>query len=696
MIMRLLCLGVVASLWSLSTVCHALEAKDFDNYFRLLPTPQKIELLSGKPLPSQTLRLLHLQGNVTRPVLAQPLGALPLAEHPGKGVLTLEIAQSENLPKSSEGYILQILDEQITITSRGDSGLFYGCQTLLQLLEDAADQRIDLPPCRITDYPDVPYRAVHLDIKYHLDTGHYYYEMMDRLARIKVNAVIVEFEDKLKYRKAAKVGAGNAISVEEFAAISRYARARHIEISPLVQGLGHVSFILKHDEYKHLRDNPAVDWVFDPLNPETYQLQFSLYDDAIAATPYGKYLHVGGDEVRDYENHGLGKKSGKSPFEVQMLWLNKVCAYAREHNRIPIFWDDMLLKYAGLIGTTENLSLSNESIEKTWASNQPRLDQYIGLFPKDCVYMRWAYSNPQVLGNVKAMEWYKAHNLKVMGAPAAQNMAAMLPRDNSIFQPIKNFCDVAARIGLDGLLCTLWDDSSPHFETFWRGLYYYAGLSWHYEDMAPAAAQMIFRHRFYAPELSDPQFEFQDMLEQALNFWDVALLNKGGRTHYLMNVEFISLPQNDKPGEWSEKYQQKLARAKTEVTRHTVIDEKLAKARKLARRNFYSLALMDKMNDLQIYPSRLLLLLEKCDKGLSEAETGTARKELLAYVDRFGEIRKAYEEVFSEARFLQNPEGYVLDQNRDFMLANGTNNSDWMHVYELKLNDMIRQWLGAQ
>ncbi|MCE5347674.1 MAG: beta-N-acetylhexosaminidase [Bacteroidales bacterium] len=669
------------------------ESKEFDRHFKLLPKPQKIELFPGKPFLANDLRFIYLEGGTKKPVLNQPLGSLPVAESPGKGVLTLSLSQSEDLPSSNEGYILTVKDNQIKITSRGEAGLFYGCQTLQQLLEDAKDQQVGITPCLITDWPEIPYRAVHVDIKYHLDNELYYYQMIDRLAGLKVNAVIIEFEDKLRYRKAPEIGAYNSISIDEFGAISRYAHERNIEISPLVQGLGHVSFILKHDEYKNLRDNPDIDWVFDPLNPETYKLQFALYEDAIAATPYGKYLHVGGDEVRNYGNYALGQKSGKNPFELQMYWLNKVCEFASEHNRIPIFWDDMLLKYSGLINTTESLSLSNEQIEKIWKENQYRLDENINLFPKNCVYMRWAYSNPQVLGNVKAMEWYKSHGLKVMGAPAAQNMSAMLPRDNSIFKPIQQFCRVATEIDIDGLLCTLWDDSSPHFETFWRGLYYYAALSWNYEDIEPAYAQMIFRHRFYAPELSDSSFEFQDQLELALNFWDTALLNKGRRTHYFMNTELISLPDINKPGDWSRKYKEKISRAEMEIERYKTIKNKIEKATKLTRRNYYSLALMNQINELQIYPSNLLLFLDKYDRASSADKKTKARFELLSYIDKFIDIRKAYEDVFSETRFLKNPDGYILDQNLDFMLANGTNNSDWMYLYELKMNNMIKQLL---
>lgn len=244
------------------------------------------------------------------------------------------------------------------------------------------------------------------------------------------------------------------------------------------------------------------------------------------------------------------------------------------------------------------------------------------------------------------------------------------------------------------MLCTLWDDSSPHFETFWRGLYYYGSLSWNCEDIQPAKAQMIFRHRFYAPQLSDAVYEFQDQIELALNFWDNALLNKGRRTHYMMNVEFISLPDKGNPGEWSEKYKEKLSRAKAEVERYQLIKRKIENSTKLARRNFYSLGLMGQINELQIYPSHLLLLLEKFDRAVSAAEKNKAVDELHALINDFVNIRKDYEDVFSETRFLKNPDGYLLDQNLDYMLANGTNNSDWMHVFELKMNEMIKKLLA--
>src|SRR5665647_1408219 len=161
---------------------HAIDVKEFEKYFKLLPQPQKIELLSGTGISITSLRSIYLQGT-SKPVLYGFLKSLPLSAKAGRGILVLKISAKKDLPESPEGYILEVKDGQVIIQSRSEAGLFYGCQTLLQLLEDARDQHINIPSCSITDYPGIAYRAVHVDLKHHLDAGYFYYDMIDRLAR---------------------------------------------------------------------------------------------------------------------------------------------------------------------------------------------------------------------------------------------------------------------------------------------------------------------------------------------------------------------------------------------------------------------------------------------------------------------------------------------------------------------------------
>ena len=98
-------------------------------------------------------------------------------------------------------------------------------------MEDSRQFSLEIPAMKITDYPAIAYRAVHLDTKHHLDRTEYYYRMIDKLARYKVNAVIWELEDKLRYTRRPEVGAPNAIGKQEMQAICRYAEERNINIS---------------------------------------------------------------------------------------------------------------------------------------------------------------------------------------------------------------------------------------------------------------------------------------------------------------------------------------------------------------------------------------------------------------------------------------------------------------------------------
>lgn len=662
--------------------------------FNLLPVPQEVKMLPGDGMQYYEIKSIYLFNTEKRPVMNSILSSLPLAKSEIAGTLSLKLVKDLALP-TAEGYTLKILDKRILIESSSESGLFYGIQTLQQLIEDARDQNIVIPALKITDYPEIPYRAVHLDLKHHLDAGHYYYQLIDKLASVKINAIIVEFEDKLRYREQQIVGAKHAISVEEFAAISKYAHDRHVEISPLVQGLGHASFILKHDEYRDVRDDVTSDWVFDPLNPKTYEIQFSLYEDAMAATPFGKYIHVGGDEVGDLGKSERSKKSGKSPFDLQMHWLARVSEFAEKHGRKPIFWDDMVFKLSGLYQTTWDPTVNENEVQSLWKKNLHKLDEALSLFPKNCIYMRWNYEHPEISGNLLALDWYKSHGLEVMGATSAQMIWPMMPRDHSNFRAIQEYSRITSDKKLTGLLCTIWDDTSPHFETVWRGIYDFALSSWNPDTRHVDQAHMIFRHRYYAPEANSISYEFQDLLEKALLFWETGLISEGDRENYHEDFKLIDLPNFQKSGEWIAKHQAKLQAAKGAITQYDVIRGRIEKIDAIVRRNAYTLSVFNQINELSVYPAKLLLLLEKYDLAPIKMKKHIAA-EIDAYIDSFKILRQKFESVFAETRILNNPEGYRLDANVHEHLANGTNNTDWMFMYELPFNAKVQTWLSAQ
>lgn len=192
----------------------------------------------------------------------------------------------------------------------------------------------------------------------------------------------------------------------------------------MVQGLGHAGFILKH--HWELRENPDSDWEFCPSDPRTYDLQFDLYRDAIEAMPYSKYLHIGGDEITAIGIDQRCKATGKLHLNYNDL-VEKVCDFATAHNRIPIFWDDMPLKYGG-VWDLVNSNETQDEIAAKW--NDKKLNESIKLFPKECVYMRWNYKDATQPGHQRILQWYHDKGLKVMGATAAScGSSPFIPRE---------------------------------------------------------------------------------------------------------------------------------------------------------------------------------------------------------------------------------------------------------------------------
>jgi hypothetical protein len=101
---------------------------------------------------------------------------------------------------------------------------------------------------------------------------------------------------------------------------------------------------------------------------------------------------------------------------------------------------------------------------------------------------------------------------------------------------------------------------------------------------------------------------------------------------------------------------------------------------------------MNEINELQVYSSNLLLSLNKYDKATSPEARKSAMAEVEKQTMNFNELRENFEDIFSKTRILNNPGGYMPDQNQHRHLANGTINNDWMFVYELAMNDRLKKW----
>ena len=667
------------------------KIKNLDG-FKLLPSVQEIEYNNDlSNLNFENIKFAHSDNNTELPIRFDFTNHI---ENNKQIESTIDYSIESNLNLNEEGYILNIFKNKISIIAKDEVGLFYAFITLDQLLEDSKDKNANLPMVSIKDYPLLKFRPIHLDVKHHMEKKSYYFNLIDHLAKQKINGIIVEFEDKLKYELRPEIGAPDAPSIDWWIEISEYANKRNIMINPLVQGLGHASFILKHEKNKHLRDVPDSDWAFNPLNSQTYDLQFDLYLDAIKATPYGKYLHVGGDEVH------LLKREGKSELELNLIWLNKVCQFAEKHNRIPIFWDDMPLKHAGVYRPMFNSEISMEKVDEIWEKNELNLMQFIEKFPKNAVYMRWNYQKSDTYGNQKAMDWYMNNGLNVMGATAGQTRWTLMPQNQSNISQIKSFAISSIEKNLEGLLLTLWDDDSPHFELYKRGIAAFSQYSWSGNKTTIEEFKTIYRHRTYGPEFSNNEFAFIDKLEKPVSLWLNMLLEEKVRRAAISKEEnpletfIIDLPDLENKGMWSKKYFNKIKNAKSSLLISKEVEETIDKLMENDSKNKYTLEVYKQVNELVKFSSNIIIALEKLDLSAEIDYEKTAFNEIRNFENKFNSLRINFEEVYSKTRILNKPENYILDQDHHNHPANQTINFDWQFLSEKYFLKKIKNYIS--
>ena len=660
---------------------YSCKNNEIQDNFVLLPKVKNIEF-SGESssLNHDSEYIFHSETNSDLPVLLDSSFKLIKGDFENNN-LSFKINNEIDIP--AEGYYLNISKNGIDITAKDEAGLFYSFNSLRQLIADSKDQNINLPVVKIKDYPSLKYRSIHIDVKHHTEKKEYYFKLIDELASIKINGIIVEFEDKLGYERRPTIAAPDSYSISWWKSLSEYANERNIKISPLIQGLGHASFILKHDKYKNLRDVSNDDWAFNPLDPETYEVQFDLYKDAIDATPYGQFLHVGGDEVKVID------RNGKKGFELNLLWLNKVSEFAKQNNRIPIFWDDMYLKHGGVWMVTRNTKLTKEKVDSIWIDKEERLTEYLDDFPKNCIYMRWNYFYPWAEGNLKTIDWYKENNLKVMGATAGQTRWVLMPQDYSNIESIKSFALTSVEKELDGLLLTLWDDDSPHFELYKRGIYAFANYTWYGQELSSNEFKEKFNHRFFSPHLKNNN-NFIDDLDDPVRDWaNLFVVEKKHRNQISKNknsieTHLIKLPDNNSKGEWTKNNSKKIEKAKNHSSNLKIILEKIEELKTKTIRNNYALDVYEQVAKLAKFSYDALLTLEGFDKGEISIEN------VLKLNQKFSDLRLEFEKVYSKTRNINKADSYILDQDHHNHTANQSLNMDWQFIAELKLFEKIK------
>lgn len=302
-----------------------------------------------------------------------------------------------------ESYRLEVDTRKITITSSGQRGMFYGVQTLKQLIQRQDGMPV-IPNCEIHDSPQFDFRGVLMVLTKctaNSRTMEGLKRIIDVQARLKQNVLIIEFGGNIQFeRRKFPKKTKTAFTKTQVKELIEYARARHLEVIPAFQMLSHCVWILDDPRNAQFLEDPTTtSWgaTWCPSNPEVYRFVEDILEETIELFR-PRYCLVGLDEV------GAVGKCEKCFGKVPSLLFLKTIRYLHDtlaaHGVKTIMWHDMLLPPG--MGT----------------ANKVNGYQIIDQIPRDVIIAYWDYGVFDEKSRER-LEYFTEKGFSVLGASFA-------------------------------------------------------------------------------------------------------------------------------------------------------------------------------------------------------------------------------------------------------------------------------------
>ena len=386
----------LAACWLASTALAATE-------LAVIPQPQNIERREGAfKLTPDLVIATDAASKDTGKFLAErlrPATGYSIKAKVRKGpdqtfrgsviILTTENAKT-NL--GAEGYELSVTPGVVTISAPTQAGLFYGAQTLLQLLppeifsaQAMKDFNWEIPCVKISDAPRFAWRGLMVDVSRHFYTKQEVEKILDVMALHKLNTFHWHLVDDhgwrieiKKYPKLTSVGAwrpsvgfglptnsttayrkdgryGGFYTQKDIREVVAYAQKRHITVVPEIEMPGHSMAALS--AYPEFGSGPGPfqipltagvqRGIFSPAKPEAFEFFQNVLTEVFGLFP-GKYLHIGGDEVpkgswlNDPACQALMEREGlKTKEELQSWFTRRMGKFINSRGKTLIGWSEI-------------------------------------------------------------------------------------------------------------------------------------------------------------------------------------------------------------------------------------------------------------------------------------------------------------------------------------------------------------------
>ncbi|ACU05309.1 beta-N-acetylhexosaminidase [Pedobacter heparinus] len=347
-----------------------------------------------------------------------------------------------------EGYVLILNNKDQLLVANTETGLFYGLQTLKQLLD--ADWNKELV---ITDWPSLPQRVMFDDIsRGPISKVTYIKEQIERMAALKVNGLSFYIEHVIQTKSYPDFApADGKLTIADVKELDAYAAKYHMQLIGSFQSFGHFNNILSLPQYQSMGETSTM---ISPLDPKARQFLESVITEMCGAFS-SPYFNVNCDETFD-----LGK--GKSKKYTDSVGVAKFYA---DHLK---FLYDVVKKNGKKLMMWGDIALQHEEI--------------LDMLPKDIVYMTWEYGDPQSYS--KWIDPFVKRNLSFMVCPGILNTNRLFPDLAIAKANINGFIKEGYEKGTIGAYTTIWDEGGDQlFSEDWYGVYMAAEKSWNVKSV---------------------------------------------------------------------------------------------------------------------------------------------------------------------------------------------------------------------
>lgn len=352
----------------------------------VIPVPLKMEQGTGSFLLSEKTKLYtNLQGGEAE-LWENYLKALPVQLKEArmkdrKQMLFLLITPKTPQLPSPESYTLSVTPQRIEIRATSGAGLFYGMQTLLQLMQPAGTGSYSVPSVEIEDTPRFAYRGLMLDVSRHFSTKEFIKKQIDALAYYKINRLHLHLTDAAgwrleikkyplltdfaawrtdptwkkwwnggrKYLRYDEPGAsGGYYTQDDIREILEYARQHYITVIPEIEMPSHSEEVLAAYPQLSCSGEPYKNSDFCVGNEETFTFLENVLTEVMELFP-SEYIHVGGDEAGKsaWKTCPKCQKRMKDEHlanvdELQSYLIHRIEKFLNNHGRRLLGWDEIL------------------------------------------------------------------------------------------------------------------------------------------------------------------------------------------------------------------------------------------------------------------------------------------------------------------------------------------------------------------